>query len=62
VSTPQKSAISEIRLRGISAGEGLAIAIKLANLIHAEFAFHQRISEELNTDFYFAHPYSSWEQ
>lgn len=28
----------------------------------SEFAFHERIGNELNTDFYFAHPYSSWER
>lgn len=27
-----------------------------------EFADHQKIAEELNTDVYFAHPYSSWER
>ena len=28
----------------------------------SEFAFHEKISKELNTDFYFVHPYSSWER
>ncbi len=28
----------------------------------SEFAYHEEISKELNTDFYFAHPYSSWER
>ncbi len=27
-----------------------------------EFVQHQRISEKLNSEFYFAHPYSSWER
>jgi IS30 family transposase len=27
-----------------------------------EFAQHERISKELNADFYFAHPYASWER
>jgi len=27
-----------------------------------EFAYHAQISKELNTAFYFAHPYSSWER
>jgi IS30 family transposase len=27
-----------------------------------EFADHERIAKELNTDVYFAHPYSSWER
>ncbi len=28
----------------------------------SEFAYHEQISKELGTDFYFAHPYSSWER
>jgi len=27
-----------------------------------EFAYHKEVSEALDTDFYFAHPYSSWER
>lgn len=27
-----------------------------------EFAYHTQVSEALETDFYFAHPYSSWER
>ncbi|CAK0752667.1 transposase [Gammaproteobacteria bacterium] len=27
-----------------------------------EFSQHQRIAKELNAEFYFAHPYSSWER
>lgn len=27
-----------------------------------EFAYHEKMSEELTTDVYFAHPYSSWER
>jgi IS30 family transposase len=27
-----------------------------------EFAHHQRIAQQLGADFYFAHPYSSWER
>lgn len=27
-----------------------------------EFAFHQKVAKELDLDFYFAHPYSSWER
>ena len=27
-----------------------------------EFAYHKQVSEALDTDFYFAHPYSSWER
>ncbi|MFZ2486460.1 MAG: IS30 family transposase [Candidatus Rickettsiella isopodorum] len=28
----------------------------------SEFAYHEKISRELETEFYFAHPYSSWER
>lgn len=28
----------------------------------SEFAYHEQISKELGADFYFAHPYSSWER
>lgn len=28
----------------------------------SEFAYHELISKELETEFYFAHPYSSWER
>ncbi len=28
----------------------------------SEFAYHEKISQELEADFYFAHPYSSWER
>lgn len=28
----------------------------------SEFAYHEQISKELNAEFYFAHPYSSWER
>lgn len=28
----------------------------------SEFANHVKISKELNADFYFAHPYASWER
>ena len=28
----------------------------------SEFAYHEKISEKLKADFYFAHPYSSWER
>ncbi len=27
-----------------------------------EFAFHQKVSKALDADFYFAHPYASWER
>ncbi|HEX2549674.1 MAG TPA: IS30 family transposase [Gammaproteobacteria bacterium] len=27
-----------------------------------EFAYHEKISKALKTDFYFAHPYASWER
>ena len=42
---------------------------RIANKVHSitsdngsEFAYHEKISKELGADFYFAHPYSSWER
>ena len=29
---------------------------------HKEFATHQTITRKLSADFYFAHPYASWER
>lgn len=28
----------------------------------SEFSYHEKVSKELNADFYFAHPYSSWKR
>jgi transposase, IS30 family len=28
----------------------------------SEFAYHEKIGKSLKADFYFAHPYSSWER
>ena len=42
---------------------------RIAHKVHSitsdngsEFAYHEKISKELGADFYFAHPYSSWER
>ena len=42
---------------------------RIANKVHSitsdngsEFAYHEKISKELGADFYFSHPYSSWER
>jgi len=47
----------------------LELPIPFKNIIHTitgdngkEFADHQTISKELAIDFYFAHPYHSWER
>lgn len=46
--------------------EGLTPYLKSVHSITAdngsEFAYHEEISKALSTEFYFAHPYSSWER
>ncbi len=61
------------RVQGKSAAEVTAMAISLLTpfigLVHSitadngkEFAYHEKISAALQCDFYFAHPYHSWER
>ena len=47
----------------------ISLLTPFANCVHTlttdngkEFAQHERIAETLNADFYFAHPYASWER
>ena len=47
-------------LKEIFIKEGLPDYIRSDN--GSEFAKHEEISQALNVDFYFAHPYSSWER
>ena len=39
-----------------------AIVLTITSDNGSEFAYHEKISSALNADFYFAHPYSSWER
>lgn len=38
------------------------VALSLRRYYGGEFAYHQDIANALDADFYFAHPYSSWER
>jgi IS30 family transposase len=46
-----------LRFRGDGAGD---VVMSIDN--GKEFAQHERIASALNADFYFAHPYASWER
>ncbi|MDR3501606.1 MAG: IS30 family transposase, partial [Legionella sp.] len=54
------SKVSEATITGFKEFPGSVFTITADN--GSEFAYHENISKELNTDFYFAHPYSSWER
>lgn len=54
-----------VSLSAISALKAFADVNKVLTITGdngSEFAYHQKISEALKIDFYFAHPYSSWER
>ena len=52
--------VASATIEGLKMHLGSVLSITADN--GSEFAFHEKISQELNTDFYFAHPYSSWER
>jgi len=52
--------VSKVTIESLKNISELVLSITADN--GSEFAFHEKISQELNTDFYFAHPYSSWER
>lgn len=60
VETKTAAKVSEATIAGLRACSGAVFTITADN--GSEFAYHENISKELNTDFYFAHPYSSWER
>lgn len=60
VETKTAAKVSEATIAGLKAFPGSVFTITADN--GSEFAYHENISKELNTDFYFAHPYSSWER
>lgn len=59
---PNKTAklVSEATISALKACSYSVFSITADN--GSEFAYHEQISRELNADFYFAHPYSSWER
>lgn len=60
VSRKTACAVAMATVDGLKAYPGFVHSITGDN--GSEFAYHEAISKELNTDFYFAHPYSSWER
>lgn len=52
--------VSNATIKGLKKFSGSVFTITGDN--GSEFAYHEKISKELNADFYFAHPYSSWER
>lgn len=52
--------VSKSTINGLKMYSGKVFSITGDN--GSKFAYHEDISKELNTDFYFAHPYSSWER
>ncbi len=60
VSNRTANMVSTVTIESLKKISGTVLSITLDN--GSEFAFHEKISQELNTDFYFAHPYSSWER
>lgn len=60
VETKTAAKVSEATIAGLKDFSGSVFTITADN--GSELAYHENISKELNTDFYFAHPYSSWER
>jgi IS30 family transposase len=60
VSKKSACAVASATIDGLKAYSHLVLSITGDN--GSEFAYHETISKELKTDFYFAHPYSSWER
>ncbi len=58
----QKTAeqVTSATISGLESFAGNVLTITGDN--GSEFAYHEQISEALRADFYFAHPYSSWER
>ena len=52
--------VVEEQIRGLKPHMGKVLTITADN--GTEFARHEKLSEELEADVYFAHPYSSWER
>lgn len=60
VETKTAAKVTEAIIAGLKACPGSVFTITADN--GSEFAYHENISQELHTEFYFAHPYSSWER
>jgi len=60
VSAKTAQLVSDATITGLKRFSDCVLTITGDN--GSEFAHHQKISESLGTDFYFAHPYASWER
>lgn len=60
VETKTAAKVSEAIVEGLKSCPGSVFTITADN--GSEFAYHENISKELHAEFYFAHPYSSWER
>jgi IS30 family transposase len=60
VSKRTANSVTIATIEGLKSFSNSVLSITADN--GAEFAFHEKISKALNADFYFAHPYSSWER
>jgi transposase, IS30 family len=60
VSTRTAQSVAASTIETLKSHGNLVLSITADN--GSEFAYHEKISKELNIDFYFAHPYSSWER
>ncbi len=60
VSRKSANAVATATIEGLKPILNYVLSITADN--GSEFAYHELISQELNTEFYFAHPYSSWER
>nr|WP_255464410.1 IS30 family transposase [Legionella sp. PC997] len=58
----QKTAdnVSKATIEALKSYCNLVLSITADN--GSEFAYHEKIAEQLNSNFFFAHPYSSWER
>jgi len=60
VSTKTAKAVAAATIDSLKSYANAVLSITGDN--GSEFAYHEEISKKLNADFYFAHPYSSWER
>lgn len=60
VDSKSAEAVTKATIRLLKPYKDIVLSITADN--GKEFAYHEKISEALSTDFYFAHPYSSWER
>ncbi|CEK10139.1 Integrase, catalytic region (fragment) [Legionella hackeliae] len=63
-STQRKTQLTPLKKVIQKTAENVAVSYSVLSITAdngSEFAKHGEIAEQLNTDFFFAHPYSCWE-